>query len=72
VWPQRRIVRQQCDYLIEPPMPDIGLRDWKKFDRAIQEGYDTARACIDMNGMTLTNATGDGLDMPLPHLVVAT
>jgi NTE family protein len=44
---QRRIVREQCDYLIEPPMPAIGLGDWKKFDQAIQEGYDTARACIE-------------------------
>ncbi|MBV9548971.1 MAG: patatin-like phospholipase family protein [Alphaproteobacteria bacterium] len=44
---QRRIVREQCDYLIEPPMPAIGLRDWKKFDQAIQEGYDTARADIE-------------------------
>ena len=43
---QRRIVREQCDYLIEPPMPTIGLGDWKKFDQAIQEGYDTAHACI--------------------------
>ena len=51
---QRRIVREQCDYLIEPPMPDIGLRDWKKFDQAIQEGYDTARACIEKNGVPLT------------------
>jgi NTE family protein len=48
---QRRIVREQCDYLIEPPMPDIGLRDWKKFDTAIQEGYDAARASIDKNGV---------------------
>ena len=39
-------MREQCDYLIEPPMPSIGLRDWKKFDQAIQEGYDTAHACI--------------------------
>ena len=35
---QRRIVREQCDFLIEPPMPDIQLRDWKKFDQAIQGG----------------------------------
>jgi hypothetical protein len=27
-------------------MPTIGLGDWKKFDQAIQEGYDTAHACI--------------------------
>ena len=52
---QRRVVREQCDYLIEPPMPDIGLRDWKKFDQAIQEGYDAARACIEKNGIPLTH-----------------
>jgi NTE family protein len=67
---QRRIVREQCDYLIEPPMPDIGLRDWKKFDRAIQEGYDTARACIEKNGVPLTHVTPSGL--PLSHAIVAT
>ena len=69
---QRRVVREQCDYMIEPPMPDIGLRDWKKFDQAIQEGYDTARACIDKNGIPLTNVIGDGPGMPLPHVIVAT
>ena len=55
---QRRIVREQCDFLIEPPMPDIGLRDWKKFDLAIQQGYDTARACIEKNGVPLTHVEG--------------
>ncbi|MFO1248400.1 MAG: patatin-like phospholipase family protein [Alphaproteobacteria bacterium] len=69
---QRRVVREQCDYLIEPPMPDIQLHDWKKFDQAIQEGYDTARACIDKNGIPLTNVIGDGPGMPLPHVIVAT
>jgi NTE family protein len=63
---QRRVVREQCDYLIEPPLPDIQLRDWKKFDKAIQEGYDTARACIEKNGIPLTHAAGD-----VPHIVVA-
>ena len=55
---QRRIVREQCDFLIEPPMPDIGLRDWKKCDSAIQQGYDTARACIEKNGVPLTRVEG--------------
>ena len=55
---QRRIVREQCDFLIEPPMPDIGLRDWKKFDLAISQGYDTARACIEKNGVPLTHVEG--------------
>ena len=64
---QRRIVREQCDYLIEPPMPDIGLRDWKKFDRAIQEGYDTARACIEKNGVPLTHVTSMGGATAVPR-----
>src|SRR5580658_3095145 len=33
---QRRVVREQADYLFEPPMLNIGLRDWKKFDQAIR------------------------------------
>ncbi len=57
---QRRIVREQADFLIEPPMPDIGLRDWKKFDQAVQEGYDTARAAIDKNGVPLSNIWTEG------------
>jgi NTE family protein len=44
---QRRIVREQCDYLIEPPLPAIGMRDWSRFDQAVQEGYDAARAAMD-------------------------
>ena len=39
---QRRVVREQADYLFEPPLPDIGLRDWKSFDQAIAEGYEHA------------------------------
>ena len=58
---QRRIVREQCDYLIAPPMPTINLRDWKKFDQAIQEGYDAARACIEKNGIPLTHVEGAGI-----------
>ena len=67
---QRRIVREQCDYLIEPPMPDIGLRDWKKFDQAIQEGYDAACASIEKNGLPHMHMSDDGLNMA-QHLVVA-
>ena len=64
---QRRIVREQADYLIEPPMPDIGLRDWKKFDQAIQEGYDVARASIEKNGAPLTSIGAEGPAMAVPH-----
>jgi len=67
---QRRIVREQCDFLIEPPMPDIGLREWKKFDLAIKEGYDMARACIEKNGVPLTHVAAEGPGMPVPRMIV--
>jgi len=52
-------------------MPDINLRDWKKFDQAIQEGYDTARACIEKNGIPLTHLGSSGPGLPLSHIIVA-
>jgi NTE family protein len=67
---QRRIVREQADYLIEPPMPNIGLRDWKKFDQAIQEGYDVARASIEKNGAPLTTIGAEGPAMAVPQKLV--
>jgi NTE family protein len=67
---QRRIVREQADYLIEPPMTGIGLRDWKKFDAAIQDGYDTARATIEKNGLPLLRREGEAaLTAPRPMVV---
>ena len=69
---QRRIVREQCDFLIEPPMPDINLRDWKKFDQSIQEGYDTARACIEKYGIPLTHVMAEGPGMPIPAVKIVT
>ncbi|MGH6828477.1 MAG: patatin-like phospholipase family protein, partial [Rhizomicrobium sp.] len=69
---QRRIVREQADYLIEPPLPDIGLRDWKKFDRAIQEGYDTARAAIEKNGVPLADTSSEGSAIAVSQMVTAT
>jgi len=63
---QRRIVREQADYLIEPPMPTIGLRDWKKFDQAIKEGYEAAAAFIEKNGVPLTNVWSDGPALSVP------
>ena len=69
---QRRIVREQADYLIEPPMPDIGLRDWKKFDQAIREGYDVARASIEKNGAPLASIGAEGPAMAIPSKLART
>ena len=48
-------------------MPDIVLRDWKKFDQAIQEGYDVARASIEKNGAPLTTIGAEGPAMAVPQ-----
>jgi NTE family protein len=68
---QRRIVREQADYLFEPPLPDIGLRDWKKFDRAIAEGYAHAQGRIEQSGVPLTEIWTDGPAVAIPHLEAA-
>src|ERR1700678_831910 len=68
---QRRVVREQADYLMEPPMPTIGLRDWKKFDQAIKEGYETACAAIEKNGVPLTNVWSDGPALAAPKILAS-
>jgi NTE family protein len=64
---QRRVVREQADYLFEPPLPDIGLRDWLSFDRAIAEGYEHALTMIEKNGLPLTDVWTEGPAVAIPH-----
>ena len=64
---QRRIVREQADYIFEPPLPDLGLRDWKFFDRAIAEGYAHAQIAIEKNGIPLTDVWSEGPAVAMPH-----
>jgi NTE family protein len=63
---QRRLVREQADFLFEPPLEDVGLRDWKKFDRAISEGYEHAIAKIEKQGVPLTNVWTEGPAVAVP------
>jgi len=42
------------------------LRDWKKFDQAIKEGYEAAAAFIEKNGVPLTNVWSDGPALSVP------
>ena len=65
---QRRLVREQADFLFEPPLEDVGLRDWRKFDRAIQEGYEHAVALIEKNGVPLTDAWTEGPAVAIPRM----
>jgi NTE family protein len=64
---QRRLVREQADFLFEPPLEDVGLRDWKKFDRAIDEGYAHAMSMIEKHGVPLTQVWTEGPAVMLPH-----
>ncbi|MDE2182865.1 MAG: patatin-like phospholipase family protein [Alphaproteobacteria bacterium] len=70
---QRRIVREQADYLFEPPMPDVGVRDWRLFDRAVAEGYAHACVQIEKHGVPLTAAWSEGPAVAVPpdHAAVA-
>jgi len=57
---QRRVVRDQANFLFEPPMPQIGLRDWKSLDQAVAEGYAHARLRIEQQGIPLADIWSDG------------
>ncbi len=64
---QRRVVREQADYLFEPPLVGIGLRDWQSFDRAIREGYEHAMQMIEKHGVPLTDVWSEGPAVAIPH-----
>ena len=64
---QRRLVREQADYLFEPPLVGIGLRDWHSFDRAVREGYEHAMQMIEKHGVPLTDVWSEGPAVAIPH-----
>ncbi len=64
---QRRLVREQADFLFEPPLEDIGMREWKKFDRAIAEGYAHAMMTIEKHGVPLTEIWTEGPAVAIPQ-----
>lgn len=57
---QRKIVRDQADFLFEPPLEGVGLRDWKLFDRAIAEGYSHAMSLIEKKGVPVSHMWAEG------------
>jgi NTE family protein len=52
---QRKFVRDQADLLFEPPLEGVGMRDWKAFDRAVQQGYVHALLEIERRGVPLSD-----------------
>jgi NTE family protein len=57
---QRRVVREQADFLFEPPLEGIEMRDWKAFDRAIAQGYAHAMLEIEKHGVPLSDSWAAG------------
>jgi NTE family protein len=64
---QRRVVREQADLLFEPPLPEIGLRDWHALDQAIAEGYAHARMRIAQHGVPLSDVWTEGPAVAIPQ-----
>ena len=48
---QRRQARAQSTVLFAPPMPGIGLRSWRDFDSAVEQGYRHALDVIEQGGL---------------------
>ena len=38
--------RDRTDLLVTPEMPDVDLRDWRRFDEAVASGYEAAVAAL--------------------------
>lgn len=64
---QRRLAREQADFLYEPLLPDMNPLDWKLFDRAIAEGYAHTAEMIDKHGVPLTEIWSDGPAVAIPQ-----
>jgi NTE family protein len=57
---QRRQVRALADFLIEPPLDGISIRDWQAYDRVIAQGYAYAMLDIEKHGVPLSDSWAAG------------
>ncbi len=46
-------MQRPADIMITPPVPGVELRDWKKYEVAVSDGYRSTKAAIDENWPTL-------------------
>jgi NTE family protein len=68
---QRRAVRDQADFLFEPPLEGIGMREWKAFDRAVAQGYAHAILEIEKHGVPLSDTWTAGPAIATARVPVA-
>lgn len=57
---QRRTVRELADFLFEPPLAGVGMRDWKSYEQAINQGYAHALLEIEKHGVPLSDSWASG------------
>jgi NTE family protein len=67
---QRRAVRDQADFLFEPPLDGIGMRDWKAFEQAIAQGYAYAMLEIEKHGIPLSDSWTAGPALSINRMPV--
>ncbi len=48
---QRQQARGHCDLLFVPPLDEVGLRHWKRFDVAVERGYAHAMDVLERQGL---------------------
>ncbi|MBX9746512.1 MAG: patatin-like phospholipase family protein, partial [Hyphomonadaceae bacterium] len=53
--------RSGADLLIAPEMPDIDMRDWKRFDEAVTAGYEAAVAALQRPHGLFSAPTSDAI-----------
>jgi NTE family protein len=63
---QRKLVREQADFIYEPPLPKLNPLDWRAFNRAVAEGYEHTCEMIDKHGIPLTDAWSEGPAVAIP------
>jgi NTE family protein len=64
---QRKLAREHADYMFEPPLTGVGLRDWRAFDRCVAEGYEHALRMIELHGVPLTDVWSEGPAVSIEH-----
>lgn len=52
--------RERTDVLITPEMPDVDLRDWKRYDEAVAAGYEAAAAALSDRAFLARNGAEPG------------
>jgi NTE family protein len=65
---QRKNVRALADFLYEPPLEGIGMRDWRAFERSIEQGYAYTMLEIQKHGVPLSDSWSAGPALAISRL----